>query len=70
MVRRREELPSLDDALRALNEAAYLAARIARYEADGRAGDLKAMALKSDDLVSGKVSPASAPVPAAFASGA
>jgi hypothetical protein len=68
MVRKREELPSLDDALRSLNEAAYLAARVARYEADGRAADLKSIALKSDDLLEGKASPA--PVPAAFASGA
>ena len=62
----------LDEALRALNEAAYAAAKLARQEADGRAADLKTMALKTDDLVAGKVSPppVTAPVPAAFASGA
>jgi hypothetical protein len=62
----------LDQALRALNEAAYAAAKIAKQEADGRAADLRAMALKSDDLVEGRVTPASvsAPVAAAFSSGA
>jgi hypothetical protein len=62
----------LDEALRALNDAAYAAAKIARQEADGRAADLKSIALKTDDLVNGRVSPppVTAPVPAAFASGA
>jgi hypothetical protein len=56
----------LDNALRALNEAAYAAAKIARQEADCRASVLRAMALKSDDLVEGRVAPA----PAAFATSA
>lgn len=56
----------LDAALRALNDAAYAAAKIARQEADGRAAELRAMALKSDDLVEGRVMPA----PAAFATSA
>ena len=43
----------LDQALRALNDAAYAAARAARKEGDPRAAELKALALKSDDLVDG-----------------
>jgi hypothetical protein len=57
---------TLDEALRALNNAAYAAAKAARKESDPRAAELKALALRTDDLVEGRASPA----PAAFASSA
>lgn len=44
----------LDAALRALNDAAYLAARHARKAKDPRSDMLKRLALQSDDLVEGR----------------
>ena len=44
----------LEHALRALNDAAYAAARAASRQRDPRADILKALARKSDDLVDGR----------------
>jgi hypothetical protein len=52
--------------LRGANDALYAAAKAARKEGDPRAAELKALALRTDDLVEGRASPA----PAAFASSA
>ena len=61
----RNDHTGLDDALRALNEAAYLAAKEARKSQDPRAFLLKRIALASDDLVEGRVAPDPTPQGAA-----
>ncbi len=43
--------PSLSQALRALNEAAYAAGRAARSEKSPLADELKRLALRTDEMV-------------------
>lgn len=61
----RNDHSRLNEALRALNEAAYLAAKEARKAQDPRAFLLKRIALASDDLVEGVVAPDPTPQGAA-----
>ena len=61
----RNDHAELDAALRALNDAAYLAARHARKAQDPRAFLLKRIALASDDLVEGRAAPDPTPQGAA-----
>lgn len=44
---------TLQDALRDLNEAAYLAAKLAAKSHDPRAADLRKVALETDRIVDG-----------------
>jgi hypothetical protein len=44
---------SVEQSLRALNEAAYAAARAASKAADPRAADLRRLALETDRIVDG-----------------